>query len=334
MSTHRKDNFACGVTGFRTGMRGRILRNELVWVRFTISDMLACRLQCGLPVMNKAVFLSTVILVATSSYAATISSSFSCEIGYHDLSTGVSEDYRMQGPSSCAVTDGIQGSSSASIGLTTSLPANPAATFSTVSASFTEETASHAPSISSIAASSFARATGNFQFSTGLIALGAGDGYLAVTIPGYRWSGDNGNNSYGTFGFSIGEMFSFACTGVAANLNCSVDPLSRSTWPVESQGTEIRIPVTLGQTFVYSISGTIGSGGSSMFGAGVGYGYLSPEFSFYAADGTTPVLMEQVPEPGTWWMLGIGIAGCIAAGFGSKCRHEWRHSAPEARSTR
>lgn len=76
---------------------------------------------------------------------------------------------------------------------------------------------------------------------------------------------------------------------------------------------EIMLPVKLGQTFTYSVFGTIDSSGSSGFGAGIGAGSFSSEFSFYAADGTTPVLMEQVPEPGTWWMLGLGLTGCLIA---------------------
>jgi hypothetical protein len=280
--------------------------------------MLACELQYALPVMNKAVFLSTLILVATSSYAATIVSSVACEIGYSDSTSGISVDYRMGGRSACAVSDDNRGLSTASIGLTTSLPANPAETFSTVSTSFTEETRSQPPLpfIPLHEVSSFARATGNLQFSTGLTTVGTGGGYLAVTIPTYQLGGDSGNNAFGTFGFNIGDLLSFECGGHG---NCSVSPLNESTGRVV-YGMQIMIPVTLGQTFTYSVYGTLSNYGTSEFGGGAASGYFTSEFSFYAADGTTPVLMEQVPEPGTWWMLGLGaIAWIIAAKVRAQC---------------
>lgn len=256
--------------------------------------------------MNKAAFLSILISVAASSRAATISR-ISCEIGYYNWATGISADYRMQGPSTCAVTDDIGGSTTANIGLTTSLLSDPAPTFSTVSATLTDHARSvpYAPSFN---IRSSANATGDLQFSADLTTLETGNGYLAVKIPMYYWGADVNGGTWGTFGFSVGEMFSFTCVGADGQyLSCSVNPFSRSTWPVERWGTEIMVPVTLGQTFRYSIFGTINSGGTSQFGGGEGVGYLSPQFSFYAADGATPVLMQQVPEPATSWTFGLGI---------------------------
>jgi len=71
------------------------------------------------------------------------------------------------------------------------------------------------------------------------------------------------------------------------------------------------LPFTLGQTFEFLDSveaATSGGGGNPHF--------ISPNtsfsFSFFEADGTTPVVISEVPEPQALALLGAGLLGLVA----------------------
>jgi hypothetical protein len=135
-------------------------------------------------------------------------------------------------------------------------------------------------------------------------------GYLGLSFPQFGsvptlGTSDGWSN---TATLSIGN-FQASCFNSSAVEYCTAPDLY-----VLDSGATALVPFTLGQTFAldFTLRNEAYSGLISGFASGGFAGTV--EVRLFEADGVTPVPLYDVPEPGTFALIGFGFAAALSLG--------------------
>lgn len=134
--------------------------------------------------------------------------------------------------------------------------------------------------------------SGSLNISDSLELLGTGAGFMVLQRSAVAHEAGSG---FGKVNYSAGNI-SDSC--IANNF----------TPPCSSQQIIIPIELEDGINFSLLLSSTAAADSS---GGGIGLVQFDGMFSFFAADGTTPVQVVDTPEPSTFATMGMGL--CLFA---------------------
>lgn len=125
----------------------------------------------------------------------------------------------------------------------------------------------------------------------------ARQGYLEVSGGSQTGSGGDGG---GSANYSIGQTLNFSC------------PVNSSCNAPQTLGL---IPIELGTSFGFTATQSANGETDPVDFLGDGKAITSETFTFFEADGVTPVAVSEVtsvPEPGTLTLLWLGLTAIVA----------------------